>query len=184
MRVLVGYASAHGSTRGVAERVATMLVVSGVEVEVHPMDEPVDLAGFDAAVLGSAVHDGRWLPEGAAFVARHADALASRRVWLFSVGTIGDHSSALGPRATKKFQARYPGPKDLSRFRDLIRYREHRGFAGVMSKHDWPRRGRMFFRLMGGTYGDHRPWPEIDAWAESIAHELVGSSDGAAVAGP
>jgi menaquinone-dependent protoporphyrinogen oxidase len=176
MRVLVGYASAHGSTRGVAERVATMLVASGVEAEVHSMDEPVDVAAFDAAVLGSAVHDGRWLPEGADFVARNAGALATRPVWLFSVGTLGDHSSALGPRATRKFQAMYSGPKDLPRFGELIHHREHRGFAGVMSTHDWPWRGRMFFRLMGGTYGDHRPWPEIDAWAESIAHELVGSA--------
>ncbi|MFB4298520.1 flavodoxin domain-containing protein [Actinomadura sp. NTSP31] len=56
MGVLVGYASAHGSTRSIAERVAVVLTARGVPVELRPMAEVGEARGYDAFVLGSAVH--------------------------------------------------------------------------------------------------------------------------------
>ncbi|QMV24530.1 hypothetical protein GQS52_25245 [Streptomyces sp. SCUT-3] len=87
MFVLVGYASEHGATRQIAERVASLLLYEGVRAEARPMAEVGDADRYDAFVLGSAVRRRRWLQEGSRFVRRNRAVLAGRPVWLFSVGT-------------------------------------------------------------------------------------------------
>lgn len=47
------------------------------------------LAGYDAVVLGSAIHDQAWLPEATRFVRENASALAGLPVWVFGVGMPG-----------------------------------------------------------------------------------------------
>ena len=42
------------------------------------------IEGYDAAVLGSAIHERAWLPEAANFVARIAREIGERPVWLFA----------------------------------------------------------------------------------------------------
>ena len=85
MVVLVAYASAHGSTRGIAERVATGLESRGIEVALRPVDDVATVEAYDAFVIGSAIHDGKWLPEAVAFTTRQATTLDARPLWLFSV---------------------------------------------------------------------------------------------------
>lgn len=86
MVVLVGYASAHGSTRQVAEQIASRLRDRGHLVDLRPMDEVGNPGAYDAAVLGSAIHGGSWLEGATAFIDRGLGALTGRPVWLFSVG--------------------------------------------------------------------------------------------------
>jgi menaquinone-dependent protoporphyrinogen oxidase len=62
-KVLVAYASRHGSTRGVAERVAKLLDGPRTQVDVRRVDQVDDgIAAYDAVVFGSAVYDGSWRP--------------------------------------------------------------------------------------------------------------------------
>jgi menaquinone-dependent protoporphyrinogen oxidase len=61
-RVLVSYATAAGSTAGIAERIAGVLRTASRDAVCRPADPDPDLADFDALVLGSAVHDMAWLP--------------------------------------------------------------------------------------------------------------------------
>src|SRR5262245_10339488 len=78
MRVLVAYASRHGATKGIAERIAAVLERRGLEVD-----------AYDAFVVGSAAYMGRWLEPARAFVTLHRDLLAAHPLWLFSSGPIG-----------------------------------------------------------------------------------------------
>ena len=51
---------------------------------------------------------------------------------------------------------------------------ERRGvFQGVIGKHQWPFWSRVMFHAFGGRFGDHRDWPVIEAWADSIALALA-----------
>ncbi len=84
MDVLVGYATAHGSTHGVAEQLAAGVGRAGLKADVRPL-ETVD----DAYVLGSAVHNQTWLDPAKAFLRGNADLLGTRPVWIFSVGMPG-----------------------------------------------------------------------------------------------
>ena len=71
-RVLVSYATAAGSTAGIAERIADALRTAGCDAVCRPADPDLDLSGFDALVIGSAVHDMAWLAPSAEVLRRAA----------------------------------------------------------------------------------------------------------------
>jgi menaquinone-dependent protoporphyrinogen oxidase len=166
MPVLVGYASAHGSTRDIAERIAARLRENGLDVRVEDLREAGVADGFSAFVLGSALHNQDWLPEAIAYVHRTSAVLASRPTWLFSVGM----PDALA--APLRSIARTEEPKALTTFREALKPRDHRLFSGVVEPDHLPAVGRFVFKAMGGRYGDFRDWDAIDAWARRIAPDL------------
>jgi menaquinone-dependent protoporphyrinogen oxidase len=171
--VLVGYASAHGSTQGVAERIGDRLQRRGAAVDVRPVSDVPDPDRYDAAVLGSAVHGGKWLPAAAQFVGRNAADLRERPVWLFSVSTLGDEESMFRPRVATWLRALRKETPEIAGFRAAVSPRGHRNFAGAIARSHWPPSGRAFFRAMGGRYGDHRNWAAIEAWADRIAAQVL-----------
>jgi menaquinone-dependent protoporphyrinogen oxidase len=165
MPLLVVYASRHGATAEIAARIAARLVDSGASVDLRPADEIETLDAYDAVVLGAPVYDQSWPPEADAFVARNRNALAARPLWLFSVGSFGDTKHLIGPLTYKE-------PRGIEGIRAELRPREYRVFQGVIQKHQWPFRSRLFFHAFGGRFGDRRDWPTIDAWADRIAFSL------------
>src|SRR5581483_3904135 len=72
MSVLVTYATAFGSTREIAERVGEVIGKWVPSAVVRPVDEMDTVAGYDAIVVGSAVHNQVWQPEAREFVRRNA----------------------------------------------------------------------------------------------------------------
>lgn len=173
MEVLVAYATTYGSTRGVAERIAKRLQRRGIAVDARPMADGVVAVRYDAFVLGSAIHAGKWLPEGRRFLDRNAAVLRERPVWLFSVSTLGDEDSMFAPSAARLLRGLRKETPEIGAFRTAIAPRAHRNFAGAIARSHWPASGRVLFRVMGGSYGDHRNWPAIDAWSDSIAASAV-----------
>lgn len=182
MSVLVAYASCHGSTRGVAERIGGRLRRAGLPVEVHETAD-VEIPGrYQAAVVGSAIHGGRWLPEAAGFLEAAGPALRGRPVWLFSVSTVGDAESMFPPRVARLMRTMRSDPPTIRRSRRVLGPIGHRNFAGRVAPRDWPLPGRLFFAAVGGRYGDHRNWAAIDAWSDGIAARL-GSAQPASPSG-
>jgi menaquinone-dependent protoporphyrinogen oxidase len=173
MKVVVGYASVHGSTKGVAEEVANRLTGAGIDVTAKPIEELGAIHGYDAVVLGSAVHNMAWLPEAAAYVRAHGTELAARPVWLFSVSSVGDTTSFFGPRVGWLMRRMRTEPKEIAGFRLAIRPRGHRNFAGAVERSHWDLRGHLFLKVFGGSYGDHRDWRDIDDWADDVARQLL-----------
>jgi menaquinone-dependent protoporphyrinogen oxidase len=173
MLVLMAFATSRGSTQGIAERLAGRLRRHGIATEVRAVSDSVDIARYDAVVLGSAVHAGKWLTEGRTFALQNAAVLRQRPNWLFSVSTVGDQESMFPPGVSKKFRAMRKETAEIAALREAVHSREHRNFAGAISRSDWPAAGRAFFRAAGGRYGDHRNWPAIDAWADTIATQLA-----------
>ncbi len=165
MFALVGYATRHGSTREIAERIATTLVEHGGTVELRTLDQVGDVCPYDAVVIGSAVYSGRWLTEATAFVRRQLPALAQRPVWMFSAGRLSGQSGLL------RWVTR-PDARELAEFRARLHPRDHRHFGGAVLRERLSPLQRTAFRAAGGRYGDFRDWDEIDAWAESISHKL------------
>ncbi|GAA3816410.1 flavodoxin domain-containing protein [Streptomyces phyllanthi] len=167
MDVLVGYATAHGSTRGVAERLAAALGRAGLKADVRPLETVDDADAYGAFVLGSAVHNQNWLDPAKAFLRDNGDLLGSRPVWIFSVGMPG----AL--RGPWKRMAPIEAPVIVRSLPAGPVYRSHRLFSGVILPSHLPLGGRIRFHLLGGRFGDHRDWDAIDAWASEIAAELL-----------
>lgn len=175
MVVLVGYASEHGSTQGIAERIAARLEERGHTVDVRSLAEAPRGDDYEAAVLGSAVHNGSWLPEASEYVRATTGPLGRMPVWLFSVGL----ARVIGGWFEKHVQE----PETVAQLRTSTPIREHRFLKGALSREHLPRLGRAVYRIMGGRYGDFRDWTEVDAWAEEIASDLsaAGTSGAAPV---
>ena len=166
--VVVAYATEHGTTKGIAERLASKLVEAGARVEVRPVDELDDVTKYDVAIVGSGVYSQHWIPSATEFLRANSAELATRRVWLFSVGSFGDTHRGIGKLMKRE-------PKEIGEFRAAIHPQDYRVFAGAIERHQWPLPSRLFYLALGGRFGDNRDWPEIDAWAQSIARTLSGT---------
>ncbi|MEU1571276.1 flavodoxin domain-containing protein [Streptomyces collinus] len=68
MDILVGFATAHGSTREIAGRLAAKLSEAGLKAEARAMETVDDADAYRAFVLGSAVHGQAWLDPAEDFV--------------------------------------------------------------------------------------------------------------------
>lgn len=161
MTVLVAYASKHGATRGIAERIAERLQARGHEAEALPVDVVSDLKPYEAFVLGSAVYYGSWIKEATEFLLRHQAALAARPVWLFSSGPLGLEAKGAEEQ-----------PRELTEFREAVHPRGHQLFFGALDHDKLSFPERMVVRAVRAPEGDYRDWPAIDAWAEQIASDL------------
>ena len=166
MNVLVGYASAHGSTREIAERLGSRLDEMGLKADVRSMADVGDADAYEAFVLGSAVHDQAWLAPAKDFLRHNSELLGVRPVWIFSVGMPG---ALRGPWRRMADEEKPAITRDLP---GNISYQGHRLLSGVIAREHLPFTGRVAFRLMGCRYGDFRDWAAIDAWAAEIAREL------------
>ncbi|GAB3105763.1 hypothetical protein GCM10027160_00410 [Streptomyces calidiresistens] len=175
MIVLVGYASEHGSTREIAERIASRLEGAGYRVECRSLEEgdPGNPTEWDACVLGSAVHNRDWLPGARRWLERYTAELSRMPVWMFTVGMSRALGYRLRARAEEEQRRRI-----VEALRERIHPVEHRVFSGKVHPDHLNSVGRTLFRAMGGRYGDYRDWPVIEAWADSVADRLAASSTG------
>jgi menaquinone-dependent protoporphyrinogen oxidase len=179
MSVLVAYASRHGATRGIAERIAQTLERHGLDVTLEPVQEVTAVDGYDAFVIGSAAYMGRWMSEAATFVRRHRDRLATRPVWLFSSGPVG--TETVDAKGRDVFEA--AEPLEFREFAEAIHPRQEHIFFGAFDPDARPvglmeRLGAPFMRMPAIREalpaGDFRDWPAIEAWADCIASALRG----------
>ena len=61
--ILVAYASKHGSTQGIAERISEKLQQMGKQAEARSVDAVSDPGSYEAFVIGSAIYFGSWMKE-------------------------------------------------------------------------------------------------------------------------
>lgn len=161
MRVLVAYASKHGSTQGIAERIAEKLQQLGKQAEARAVEEVADLGGYKAFVIGSAVYYGSWLKEATEWLHRHQAVLAGHSVWLFSVGPLGTEVKDTGPQ-----------PKEIVEFQQALHPRDQRIFFGALDHKRLSFPERMVVKAVRAPEGDFRDWQAIEAWAANIAQNL------------
>jgi len=179
MPVLVVYASKHGATREIAERVAQTMVAAGQQAQARPVTAAGDLAGYDAFVVGSAVYMGHWQKEAVEFVRRNRAVLAGHPVWLFSSGPLGTEPvDAEGRDLTVAAE-----PKELAEFTEAIHPRGHRVFFGALDPGRLRLGERAIRKLPAGRAllpeGDFRDWAQIEAWARGIAADPALGTGGA-----
>lgn len=163
MTHLVAYASALGSTREVAQRVASRMEVALGDVDCRSVEEVGSVSGYEAIVVGSAIHNQAWLPPALLFLSRHGPELGKRSVWAFSVGMADALPKPFCQRGAAIQQERLA--RVLS---ERVPLRGHRVFSGVYRASQMPTPLRFLFRLAGGRFGDLRDWTAIDAWTDQI----------------
>ncbi len=166
MRILVAFASRHGSTQEIAERIGAVLSEVLVEhdperqVDVLAVDAVHNVEDYDVVLVGSAIYLGRWLRPARRFLRASEAQLRQRPVWLFSSGPVEDSPS----------QA-----IELGELGKLFGARDHRVFGGRLRIADLGIAERTVLRAVHATDGDYRDWSEVTAWAAQIADELLES---------
>jgi menaquinone-dependent protoporphyrinogen oxidase len=175
MTILVAYASKHGSTQGIAQRLAEALQQLGKPAEARSVDTVRDLGAYEAFVIGSAVYYGSWMKEAMEFVRDNRAVLAQRPVWLFSSGPLGTEVKDTEPQ-----------PRELAALREALSPRDHQIFFGALDPSTLGFAERMVVKAVRAPEGDFRNWDEIQAWASTIAQALspAGTAPGPARPGP
>jgi menaquinone-dependent protoporphyrinogen oxidase len=168
MKVLIAYGSRLGATEGIAERIGEVLRADGLTVSVQPAASAGPIEDYDAVIAGGGIYAGHWHKSVKKFVDDNAGALGSMPVWLFSSGPVGE-------RATESVPI---DAVEVAGMAARINARGHTVFLGALD------RSRVdtsdlsgLERLVTRTFlpqGDWRDWSAIEAWAHSVARELMG----------
>ncbi len=160
MKVLVAVASRHGATREIGDAIAEALIAAGHEAEVADPDDVESVAPYGAVVLGSSVYVGRWAASARALVDRLGHQLATRPVWLFSSGPVGNPPKPTGD------------PEEIPGLVARLAAQGHRSFAGRLDTEDLSLAERAVVALIQVEKGDYREWGEPLSWGDEIAREL------------
>lgn len=153
-RVLVAYASKHGSTEQVARAVGSTIRRAGHHVDVRNAKTAAGLERYDAAVLGGSLYMGRWHADARGFLREHRDALSRMPLAVFALGPLTlEDSDVAGTRRQLDRALRRAGvePKLVA------------VFGGVVE----PDALRFPFSHMAKT--DARDWEAIERWAVDVA---------------
>lgn len=160
MRVLVAYATKHGSTEDVAAEIAAVLVAAGVETQLRPAAEVRDMEGLDGVVIGAPLYSGLWHSGAHRFLKRHRALLTGVPVAVF----------ALGPRDVTSEES-WTRPREQLR-RALAKHASLAPVAvAVFGGVDPPKRNRPAGR-------DARDWDAIRAWADGLRSALGAGEPG------
>jgi menaquinone-dependent protoporphyrinogen oxidase len=192
-RGLLVYASKHGSTREVAEAVATELRAAFAEVDVHEAAAAPPPAGYDAVVLGGPMIMG-WHKDAEKYLKRHRDQLASVPFALFvtaasltedgmdavhGVPVVKDPWLVKKPRNADKLtrKERYALPShyvgDILKAGAPARPRTVAVFAGSLDLTTMNIFEKLFVLLIvGATPGDGRHWDFVREWAVGLGGAL------------
>jgi menaquinone-dependent protoporphyrinogen oxidase len=185
-QVLVVYASRHGATRGIAQRIADVLQSEGLGVVVAPADHAAGVGTADAVVVGSAIYMGSWLKDGIDFIKRNEILLAELPLWLFSSGPLAASSMDKDPSGDLLTDALGPvegqgsgGRKKITEISEMTHPKDHRVFLGAFDP-DEPAKvtSERLVRMLPSVKkalpaGDFRDWDAIEAWAHEIAATLA-----------
>ncbi len=178
MLVLVAYASRHGSTQGIAERIAARLTADGAEAEARPAAGVGDADRYDAFVVGGAAYMFHWLKHATRFVKRNRALLATRPTWLFSSGPVGPDTVDKEGRDVLEATV----PREFPELRQVVHPRGEKVFFGAIDPSARPIgiAERLVSIMPAGKAsipeGDFRDWAAIDAWADEIARDLMATS--------
>jgi len=161
MRVLIAYASLHGSTEEIAAAVGATLGEAGFETDVRSAGIVTDVGRCRAVILGSALYGGAWLGPALDLARRHRTVLAAVPVWLFSSGPIG----ACSPEDREQ-------PRERMDLDEWLLPEGHEVFPGRLDTARLSFGERMMARTLRAATGDHRDWGAIQHWAMCIADSL------------
>ena len=165
MKVLVAYASKHGATAEITEKIGQVLRESGSQVDVSPVKAIKNLKSYDAVILGSAAYMFQWRADAVSFLKKNQNLLAERPIWLFYSGPLGK-GDALELVKGQRF------PKPLKPVIDHIKPRDTAVFHGFINMDKLNFFERFAFKKSPAMQGDFRDWDAIISWSKSIALEL------------
>ena len=158
LRVLVTYASKHGSTVEIADAIADELRTQGLAVDCESASHVKNLDGYDAVVIGSAVYMKRWRRDARHLLRKHARGLAEMPFWIFSSGPFGETPDLA-----------WAEPPKVIKEAERLGVRDHVVFGGRLPANPSGPIEKAMVRDTPPDVTDLRDWDQIRDWAKDIA---------------
>jgi menaquinone-dependent protoporphyrinogen oxidase len=174
MRVLIAFSSGYGTTREVAQEVGRILETDPhLTVEIESIDQVVDLAPYEAVIIGSSVRAQHATANVADFITSHRLDLAKKKFALFLVCLAANNQEG-----REKVMAQYVPP--LLESSPQIHPISIQAFGG---KIDFDKLNHVMKRLMRRVLAntglptngsvDTRDWDYIREWAGELKNKLA-----------
>lgn len=172
MKLLVAYATKHGSTAEVAEFIGQIFREHYVETTVMRVEDVHSVDGYGAFVLGSPVYASLWLSEMSQFLERFEGGLSQKPVyyWMNCIRVLeaGGREHALAEYVYQPTMKKI-GVRDIAVFGGKLNIGEI----------DWNERWTLVVHyegdaLPGSRNDDYRDWNAIREWATQIRSQLEG----------
>jgi menaquinone-dependent protoporphyrinogen oxidase len=172
MRILVAYATAHGSTAEVAKYIGQVLEEHGHIPHIMDMKdahESHDIL-YDAYFIGTAIHGGEWLPEAYDFLNLYSDELAKKPVfcWVSCIRVLENRgydwvlNNYLPPWLLQKVNL-----YDVTAFAGKLNLKE------ISFEEEWALALKYDGHHSAVDFeGDFRDWQSIRLWTQHIALQL------------
>lgn len=170
MKILVAYASAHGSTKEVAQFIGRVLATFNADVTVANVEDVQSVDDYDAYVLGSAIHAGLWLQPMLTFFDRFEYKLAEKPMyfWVSCIRSVEED----GRQHALKYYFDYHLLENY-RVRDYAVLSGKLDTSAITRQEQWYLAANYDGKLTTGNFrNDYRDWTAISAWANHIAVDL------------
>jgi menaquinone-dependent protoporphyrinogen oxidase len=162
-KLLVAYASKHGSTAEIAGAIAEELRDSGVDADLVEVGKAPGLEAYDGVVLGSAVYMKRWQRGARQFLHRLEHDLGDQPLWIFSSGPVGD----------AEVDPNWCEPAKTLRRAQQLNLRDHVIFSGRVPQDPVNFVERAMLKNTPPEMQDRRDFDEIRGWARQIAASVT-----------
>lgn len=176
--IVLLYSTVYGLSKQICKRIQASLQGRGQQAEVAPLvDHNVDLAAFDAIVIGASIKHGKHHPSVLAFIRANKSLLEAKPSALFSVSLVARKPARNTPQTNpylKRLLAQSPwkpklagvfaGELDYSRYGPVDKY--------MMRLVMWINKGPTDFN----TKVQFTNWDEVERFAGQVAALSAGRS--------
>lgn len=163
--ILITYASKHGSTAEIAEKIYKILKEENLICDFQAVETVKDISPYHTIILGSAVYIGQWRKSTVKFLKKNEALLANKNIWLFSTGPTGEGDPIELLKGWKY-------PDALKDTIDKINPEEITVFHGVLDETKLNTFEKMTIKMVKAPMGDFRDWDEVNKWAKKIVSQL------------
>ncbi len=171
MKILVAYATTHGSTAEIAKFIGQILAEHDAQVTVEAVENITSVTDYDAFVIGTPIYGGMWLTQMSHFLDTFEAELARKPVyfWISCIRVLEQdgYQHALDNYIHKPTLEKI-GVKTVAVFAGKLK----------LDAIDWNERWTLSAKydgsvLPGTRDDDFRDWNAIRAWASKVRDELV-----------
>jgi menaquinone-dependent protoporphyrinogen oxidase len=170
-KILVAYASMHGSTGEVADTIAKDLCRAGASVDVRLVGSIKDIGDYQGVIIGSAIKSDRWLPEATNFVSANKNVLSNLPTAYFLTCLTLVKRSKESQQLARSFLdpvfeiAPEVNPSGIGLFPGVLDYSKYsKGMGAVMHYKMWTK---------GIEAGDYRDWSMVHDFSRRFQSQLV-----------